>query len=92
MQLDQMVAQLTPEGYQALVRAVELGKWETGERLSSEQLVSAIQVVLLYQATHNETDDEQRVFSQQETGLDIKFASKGKADKTQPQPITLVRK
>ncbi len=45
-----LVAKLTPEIYQRLRTAIELGKWEDGNRLSSEQLEHCMEVVILYEA------------------------------------------
>ncbi len=52
MQYDQLLAQMTPEIYQRLKQAVELGKWPDGRQLSQEQKDTCMQAVLHYQAMH----------------------------------------
>ncbi len=45
-----MVQGLTPETYEKLKSAVEIGKWEDGTSLTEEQRESSLQLVLAYQA------------------------------------------
>jgi uncharacterized protein YeaC (DUF1315 family) len=49
MDLQQLLSSLTPEIYQNLKRAVELGKWPDGNRLSSEQRQLCMQAVIAYE-------------------------------------------
>ncbi len=53
MNVDALMAALTPEIYQRLLTAVELGKWPDGIRLSAEQKEHCLQIVMLWQARHN---------------------------------------
>lgn len=48
--LEQLVASMTPEIYENLKKAVELGRWADGIRLSPEQLEQSMQLVILYEA------------------------------------------
>jgi uncharacterized protein len=48
----QTVINLPKEMIAKLKAAVELGRWENGEKLTSEQVESAIQAVLLWEAKH----------------------------------------
>jgi len=50
VQVEQLVAAMTPEVYENLQRAVETGKWPDGNPLSEEQKENSMQAVLLYQA------------------------------------------
>ncbi|MCL4170555.1 UNVERIFIED_CONTAM: hypothetical protein GTU68_027422, partial [Idotea baltica] len=50
MNLDQMLASVTPEVYENLKYAVETGKWQNGQRLTTEQRENSLQLVLAYQA------------------------------------------
>ena len=43
---------ITPEVYQQLKRAVELGKWPTGDALSKEQRQLCMQAVIAYEETN----------------------------------------
>ncbi|WP_437891188.1 YeaC family protein [Phytobacter sp. V91] len=53
MDLDQVINSMTPEIYQRLVTAVELGKWPDGVALTPEQKENSLQLVMLWQAKHN---------------------------------------
>lgn len=54
MMLDEMLATMTPEVYQRLVTAVETGKWADGVALTPEQKENSLQLVMLWQARHND--------------------------------------
>lgn len=60
MTFDKMIAAMTPEVYQSLRRAVELGKWPNGERLSQEQRETSMRAVIAYEHAHA-VAEEQRV-------------------------------
>ncbi|GIX29540.1 MAG: hypothetical protein KatS3mg124_0012 [Porticoccaceae bacterium] len=45
-------AQLPEEVYEGLVRAVELGKWPDGTRLTAEQRALCLQAVIAYDHRH----------------------------------------
>jgi len=51
--LNEMIAAMTPDVYQRLVTAVELGKWADGVALTAEQKENCLQLVLLWQAKNN---------------------------------------
>jgi len=53
MNLDQIVNSMTPEIYQRLATAVELGKWPDGVALTPEQKENSLQLVMMWQARHN---------------------------------------
>ena len=53
MNLDEIVNSMTPEVYQRLSTAVELGKWPDGAALTPEQKDNSLQLVMLWQARHN---------------------------------------
>lgn len=52
MNLQELLSSLTPDIYQNLKRAVELGKWPDGNRLSSEQRQLCMQAVIAYERQH----------------------------------------
>ncbi|EMG9574645.1 DUF1315 family protein [Providencia stuartii] len=52
-QLEQLLSVMTPEIYQRLVTAVELGKWPDGVALTPEQKEHSLQMVMLWQSRHN---------------------------------------
>ncbi|HEI8864814.1 YeaC family protein [Serratia sp. AKBS12] len=59
MDVKDLIAAMTPEIYQRLVQAVELGKWPDGVALTAEQKENSLQAVMLWQALHN--DDPQHM-------------------------------
>jgi uncharacterized protein YeaC (DUF1315 family) len=54
MELDEIIAAMTPEVYQRLATAVETGKWADGVALTPEQKENSLQRVMLWQARHND--------------------------------------
>ncbi|KFX07393.1 transcriptional regulator [Pectobacterium betavasculorum] len=54
MELNDLMDAMTPEIYQRLVTAVELGKWPDGVALTAEQKENCLQMVMMWQARHNE--------------------------------------
>jgi uncharacterized protein YeaC (DUF1315 family) len=50
--LQALLNNITPEVYEALKRAVELGKWPNGVRLTAEQRETCLQAVIYYDGRH----------------------------------------
>ncbi|BEO61670.1 hypothetical protein SMQE30_20930 [Serratia marcescens] len=53
MDVKDLIAAMTPEVYQRLVQAVELGKWPDGVALTPEQKENSLQAVMLWQSMNN---------------------------------------
>lgn len=53
MEINELVASMTPEVYERLATAVETGKWPDGVALTPEQKENSLQLVMLWQARHN---------------------------------------
>ena len=53
MNIDEIVSNMTPEIYQRLATAVELGKWPDGVALTPEQKENSLQLVMLWQVRNN---------------------------------------
>ena len=53
MDIEQIIASMTPDLYQRLATAVELGKWPDGVALTPEQKENSMQLVMLWQARNN---------------------------------------
>lgn len=53
MSVDKLLESMTPEVYEKLRTAVELGKWESGIVLTQAQKDSSLQAVMLYQSRFN---------------------------------------
>ncbi len=58
MQYDELLAQMTPEIYQRLKQAVELGKWPDGRALTKEQKANCMEAVLRYQSIHLPAEEQ----------------------------------
>jgi uncharacterized protein YeaC (DUF1315 family) len=61
MNIEQLVAGMTPEIFTNLQTAVETGKWANGETLSDEQKDNALQAVMLYQAKIAKTNEHMTI-------------------------------
>ena len=59
MDYQQMIKTMTPEIYQNLKTAVELGKWPNGQKLTPEQRQTCLQAVIAYDQLHK--PEEERV-------------------------------
>ena len=60
MEFKDLIKNITPEIYENLKRAIEIGKWPDGRVVSQEQKESAMQAVIAYEIEHNMAD-QQRV-------------------------------
>lgn len=87
MQFDDLLATITPQIYQRLVSAVELGKWPDGVALSAEQKANSIQLVMAYQAKYCPSEEAFRV------GADGQLVTRSKAEMkaslTPPEAATI---
>ncbi|GGF55913.1 YeaC family protein [Alteromonas lipolytica] len=61
MNVEQLLAAMTPDVYERLRQAVETGKWPDGKVLSDEQKENCLQAVLLYQAKIAQTNEHMTV-------------------------------
>ncbi len=52
MKYEELIANMTPEIHQSLKRAIELGKWPTGQKLSAEQRETCMRAVITYDQKH----------------------------------------
>jgi uncharacterized protein YeaC (DUF1315 family) len=53
MDVDKLLAAISPEIYQNMLTAVQTGRWPDGKQLSDEQRDHTQQMVILYQSKHN---------------------------------------
>ena len=58
MNLEQMLASITPEVYENLKYAVETGKWQNGDKLTEKQRADSLQLVLAYQSKVEQTNEQ----------------------------------
>ena len=59
MDFDALIEKMTPELYQRLKLAVEIGKWPNGEVLTAQQRESCLQAVISWDFRHK--PEEERV-------------------------------
>lgn len=52
MNLDNLLDAVTPDVYTSLKRAVELGKWDNGIKLTQEQISNSLQIIIAYDERH----------------------------------------
>ncbi len=56
---EELLSSITPEVHSKLKQAIELGRWENGDRLSKEQVELCMQAVIAYDEIH--LNDEQKI-------------------------------
>jgi uncharacterized protein YeaC (DUF1315 family) len=59
--IQQLVQAMTPQIYENLRTAVEIGKWPDGTALSDEQKSNSLQAVLMYQARVEQSEEHMTV-------------------------------
>ncbi len=52
--MDSLLDAMTPDVYEQLSRAVEIGKWANGVQLTDEQRSNAMQAMMIYQSRFNQ--------------------------------------
>lgn len=57
MDYQQMIESMTPQIYESLRRAVELGKWPDGRKVTPEQRESAMQAIIAWGEQHLDPTD-----------------------------------
>lgn len=88
MDVERLMASLTPEIYRRLTTAVELGKWPDGVALTDEQRANCLQMVMLWQARHNHQPEHMSI------GTDGQIVMKSKRellDELNGNPALLAR-
>ena len=56
MDLQQLLNSITPDMYQQLQKAVEIGKWPDGRSISEEQRSLCMQAIIAYDQRNPETE------------------------------------
>ena len=59
MNFDEIIATITPETFEMLKRALELGKWQNGVALTDEQKAYCMQAVIAY--SERNLPEEERI-------------------------------
>lgn len=76
----QLIEKLTPDIYQRLKTAVEIGKWPDGRKVTPEQRALSLQAVIAYEIEQNFPKEER-------TGFVNTKGSECHADDDAPQPL-----
>lgn len=58
MTYDELIERLDPVVYQSLKRAIELGKWPDGRKVSEQQRSTCMDAVLYYERLHDLPEHE----------------------------------
>lgn len=58
MTYEELIERLDPTVYQNLRRAIELGKWPDGRKVSDEQRKISLEAVIHYEKTHDIPESE----------------------------------
>lgn len=58
MTYEELIERLDPTVYQNLRRAIELGKWPDGRKVSEEQRKISLEAVIHYEKTHDIPESE----------------------------------
>lgn len=61
MNIDHLINAMSPQVYEVLKQAVEIGKWPNGVALEDSQREQATQAMMLYQGKHLEQTDHMTV-------------------------------
>ena len=70
--IEELLASITPEVHSKLKQAIELGRWENGDRLSKEQVELCMQAVIAYDEMH--LSEEEKIGYIDRTKLQLKEA------------------
>ncbi|RPH20530.1 DUF1315 family protein [Buttiauxella warmboldiae] len=90
MNLDEMLNTMTPEVYQRLVTAVELGKWPDGVALTPDQKENSLQLVMMWQARYNTDAQHMTIDTQGQMVMKSKQQLKAEFG-IEPAPIVTVK-
>jgi uncharacterized protein YeaC (DUF1315 family) len=69
---EELLASITPDIHSKLKQAIELGRWENGDRLSKEQVELCMQAVIAYDEMH--LNEEEKIGYIDRTKLQLKEA------------------
>ena len=70
MDYRELVASMTPEIYERMTRALELGKWPDGRKLTPGQREQTMQAVILWGEEHLSVEDRVGFVSKKDTAGD----------------------
>jgi len=57
LDLDKLVKTMTPDIYESLKKAVELGRWGNGVKLNKQQISDSLQLLIAYDEKNKPAED-----------------------------------
>ncbi|MCL4145756.1 UNVERIFIED_CONTAM: hypothetical protein GTU68_057744 [Idotea baltica] len=85
MDFQELIEAITPDIYNKLKSAVELGKWPDGTQLTPMQKENTLQAIIAYDAHHKAEDERVGYIPPKEKGASS--SNKGKDNANDEQPI-----
>jgi uncharacterized protein len=86
MDFQQLIEAMTPDIYNKLKRAVELGKWPDGTQLTPIQKENTLQAIIAYDA-HHKAEDERVGFIPPKKVKESCRSNEGKDNTDDEQPV-----
>ncbi len=83
MNIEDLIASMTPEIYQNMRDALALGKWGDGRLMTEEQRANSVEAIILYEHKNN-VPEEERLGYVDTTNHRKKKAEKASDDDAQP--------
>lgn len=90
MNFQEVAASLTPEVYQRLKEAVELGKWPNGDALSREQKALCLEALMTYEARNGVPENERIGYIERPDGSHANPFAERDDGNGDTQPIRLI--
>jgi len=88
MNYEQLIANITPEIHASLQRAIEIGRWPDGRRISDEQRALCMEAVIAYENRHLPESARVGYIDRGSKEEGEVCASHDEAHEHEPQPLT----
>jgi len=89
MSFDGLIDSITPEVYQNLKRAIEIGKWPDGRKLTRDQMEHTFQAIIAYEHQHIAEQDRVGFIDRGSKEEGEVCASTDDSLKDDPQPVQI---
>ena len=87
MNIDDLISTMTPEIYQNMKEALELGRWGDGRSVTPEQKAFSLEALIRYEHLHNIAETRRVGYVDTTNKRKKKNAKQSKNDDTQPIKI-----
>lgn len=91
MNLDDLIASMTPEIYQNMKQALELGRWGDGRAVTSEQKENTLEAMIRYEHLHNIPETERVGYVDMSNKKKKKIEAELAKKNDEPQPIKIIK-